>query len=116
MCWQVFVPPFLRMTPLPGAALPPVRDKRSLCGKALWWEYLFLLSRRLRPYLIFFEAKVRREQVQALQFFDMTDDRSLVHAELARYRRIRRRAVRGRVIEVAFDHHIDPKSYGTNAT
>jgi hypothetical protein len=24
MYWQVFVPPSLRMTPLPGAALPPV--------------------------------------------------------------------------------------------
>ena len=59
------------------------------------WGYIFLLSRRLRLHLIFFEAKARREQVKALQFFDMADHCSLVHAEFAGYGGIGRRTVMG---------------------
>src|SRR5216684_9242656 len=68
-----------------------------------------LLSRRLRPCLVFFEAKVRREQVKALQFFDMADHGSLVNTELAGYGGVRRRAWSGCLIEVAFDRYIDRK-------
>src|SRR4029453_2609816 len=110
MCWQIFVPSFLRITPLPGAALPPVPPPS---GVTLWqrslWGSIFLRSRRLRPALIFFEAQARREQVQALQFFDMADDGSLVHAELAGDGGIGRRTVMGFLAQMPLDKHVDRK-------
>src|SRR4029453_13237453 len=103
-------PPFLRMTPLPGAALPPVPPPS---GGTLWqrslWGYIFLRSRRLRPTLIFFEAQARREQVKAFQFFDMADHRSLVHAELAGYGGIGRRTVMGFLTQMPLDNQVDRK-------
>jgi len=73
-----------------------------------------LLSRRLRPCLVFFEAKVRREQVKALQFFDMADHGSLVNTELAGYGGVGRIAVMGFLAQVPFDYQVDPKPIHAN--
>jgi hypothetical protein len=67
----------------------------------------------LRPPL-FEEVQGGREKLQALEFFDMADDSSSVHAQFAGYGGIGRGVRRGGLLEVALESQIDRKPIHTN--